>query len=179
MAKTQVEASYSSSKARRLKRHVSADDDAAGPSNEPTVALRPRSRPLKDASGAPKPVATTASRKLRKTTDATQSAKENSSTSEAAATKSPRVNHRKRSKSSSPSNTNGAAIEALKRRISKKGVSRGRQGHPSRSHHGGRVRKARSPESAAASWQEATGEISAAEAVPGPGALPLYCALAA
>ncbi|KAH7972938.1 hypothetical protein HPB52_019130 [Rhipicephalus sanguineus] len=82
----------------RAKRQAAADDSAAGPSNDAPAAKRPRGRPPKGVSVeplAPKPVTTTAARKLRKAADATQPASEIPSTTKAGATKAPRVSRRK------------------------------------------------------------------------------------
>ncbi|KAL1435216.1 hypothetical protein MTO96_011138 [Rhipicephalus appendiculatus] len=153
--KKQAEADHVLPKGRRAKRLSAADDSTASPSYEASAAKRPRGRPPKGVSAellAPKPIATAAARKLRKAANATQPASEDPSTSKAAATKSPRVSRRKRSRSSFPSNTNDTDIEAPKHRSAKREVSRGRSRRSSRSRHGGRARKARCHESSAVEY---------------------------
>ncbi|XP_037508392.1 translation initiation factor IF-2-like [Rhipicephalus sanguineus] len=108
--------------AERAKRQAAVAGSGACPSNEAPAPKRPRGRPPKAVSVAPlapKPVATTAARKLRKAAKATQPESENPSTSKAVATKAPGVSRRKRSGSSSPSNANDTAGEAPRRRSAK------------------------------------------------------------
>ncbi|KAL1474510.1 hypothetical protein MTO96_037918 [Rhipicephalus appendiculatus] len=102
---------------------------------------------------APKPIATTAARMLLKAADPTNRARENPSTSKAAATEAPRASRRKPSRSSSLGSTNDAASEAPKHRSAKRKVSCGGSRHSSRSRHSGRASKARSRESSA-TWSE-------------------------
>ncbi|KAL1433209.1 hypothetical protein MTO96_012794 [Rhipicephalus appendiculatus] len=96
-----------------------AADNAAGPSNEDPAAKRPRGRPPKAVSEeplAPKPIATTAVRKLRKKADVSHPANENPSTGKAVDTKAPRKSRRKRSRSSFPSISSDTASQSAERR---------------------------------------------------------------
>ncbi|KAL1450322.1 hypothetical protein MTO96_043939 [Rhipicephalus appendiculatus] len=169
MANKQAEASRGPPKAWQARRQAAADDNTAGPSNEASAVKRPRGRPPKGVSGeplAPKPIATTAARKVRKTADATQPASERSSTSQADATKAPTVSRRKRSRSSSPSSTNDTASEAPERGSARRKASRGISRHSSRSRHGGRARKARSPKHGHAVGKEPPGKEEAQQEPP-------------
>ncbi|KAL1424445.1 hypothetical protein MTO96_020229 [Rhipicephalus appendiculatus] len=78
---------------RQAKRQAAAaDDHAAGPSNEAPPAKRPRGRPPKAVSVeplAPKPVTTTAVRKLGKKADESQPASEDPSRGKAFPNQSP------------------------------------------------------------------------------------------
>ncbi|KAL3225624.1 hypothetical protein MRX96_049162 [Rhipicephalus microplus] len=105
MAKKRVGDNHGSPEIGRAKRQAAADDNAAGATNEAPTGKRPRGRPprgLPVKPLTPKPIAAAAAGKLRK---ATPPANQNPSTSEAAATKDPRVSRRKRFRSSSPCST--------------------------------------------------------------------------
>ncbi|KAL1435217.1 hypothetical protein MTO96_011139 [Rhipicephalus appendiculatus] len=123
MVKKQAEADQVPPKGRRAKRQSAADDSTASRSYEAPAAKRPLGRPPKGVSVellAPKPIATTAARKLRKAADATPPSSENPSTSDAAATKAPIVSRRKRSRSSSTSTIHDTPSEVPKHRSAKR-----------------------------------------------------------
>ncbi|KAL1480638.1 hypothetical protein MTO96_050858 [Rhipicephalus appendiculatus] len=161
MTKKQAEASHSPPKAGRAKRRAAADDRVGGRSNEALAAKRPRGRPPKGASVeplAPKVIATTRGRKLKKAADSMQPASENLSTNEVISTKASIVRRRRLSSSSSPSITNGTASEAPKYRSAERKASRGRSRRSSRSRHGGPARNASSRESSATQSERSHGK---------------------
>ncbi|XP_037508390.2 histone H1.0-like [Rhipicephalus sanguineus] len=123
MPKKQEEGKEDPPNVERAQRQAAADENAAGTSNEAPAPKRPRGRPPKAVPVepiAPKPIATTAARKLRKTADATEPASENPFTSKAVKPKAPRVSRRKRSRSSSASSANDTASEAPMRRSARR-----------------------------------------------------------
>ncbi|KAH7983999.1 hypothetical protein HPB52_016065 [Rhipicephalus sanguineus] len=80
MVKKQADDNHGPPKAGRVKYQAAADGNAAGLSNEAPAAKRPRGRPSKGVAMeqlAPKPIARTAARKLRKAADAAQPECEN------------------------------------------------------------------------------------------------------
>ncbi|KAH7957674.1 hypothetical protein HPB52_021189 [Rhipicephalus sanguineus] len=107
---------------REKRQSAAAADNAPGPSNEAPAAKRPRGRPPKALSvepRAPKPIASTAARKLRKA-DAAQPANEGHSTSREVPSKATRAIRKKRSRSRSPSSANETESEAPRHRSAKR-----------------------------------------------------------
>ncbi|XP_037502073.1 brain acid soluble protein 1 [Rhipicephalus sanguineus] len=117
---------------REKRQSAAAADNAPGPSNEAPDAKRPRGRPPKALSvepRAPKPIASTEARKLRKA-DAAQPENEGHSTSREVPSKATRAIRKKRSRSRSPSSANETESEAPRHRSAKRRSTRSTVSQP-------------------------------------------------